>query len=83
MCWDALTGRIGNKKIKDMGRIADYVRKAWPRARGLRCSFCGRHAEDVARLVAGASAYICDDCISKCVAVLEQHGGVAPTAPGQ
>jgi hypothetical protein len=47
----------------------------------LRCSFCGRHADDVGRLVAGASAHICDDCIGKCVAVLEQHGGVTPTVP--
>jgi hypothetical protein len=27
----------------------------------------------VERLVAGASAHICDDCISKCLAVLERH----------
>jgi ATP-dependent Clp protease ATP-binding subunit ClpX len=45
----------------------------------LRCSFCGREAEQVARLVAGASAHICDQCITKCVAVLEQHGGFPPT----
>ena len=50
---------------------------------GLRCSFCGRRADDVARLVAGASAYICDECINKCVAVLDENGGVAPTAPGR
>jgi hypothetical protein len=44
----------------------------------LRCSFCRRPAEEVERLVAGASAYICDACVSKCVAVLEQHGASAP-----
>jgi hypothetical protein len=66
-----------------MGRIAELAHKGWSKARGLRCSFCGRHADDVARLVAGASGYICDDCIIKCVAVLEQHGGVAPTVPGR
>ena len=49
---------------------------------GLRCSFCGRRSDHVARLVAGASAYICDDCVTECVAVLEQNGGFAPTAPG-
>ncbi|MGZ9104241.1 MAG: ClpX C4-type zinc finger protein [Rhodoplanes sp.] len=32
------------------------------------------------RLVAGASAYICDTCIVKCVAVLEAHGGSKPHA---
>jgi ATP-dependent Clp protease ATP-binding subunit ClpX len=65
-----------------MGTIADLARKAWPMRRGLRCSFCGRDAGEVARLVAGASAYICDDCVIKCVAVLDEHGG-APAAPGR
>ena len=41
--------------------------------RPLRCSFCGRDAEQVERLVAGASAHICDDCITQCLAVLERH----------
>ncbi len=45
----------------------------------LQCSFCHRGADDVARLVAGASAYICDVCIAKCVAILETHGGSEPT----
>jgi ATP-dependent Clp protease ATP-binding subunit ClpX len=39
----------------------------------LRCSFCGRDADHVERLVAGASAHICDHCIAECVAVLERH----------
>ena len=39
----------------------------------LACSFCGRDAEHVDRLVAGASAHICDDCITKCLDVLERH----------
>ena len=63
-------------RTKDMmGRIAETVRRGWPMGRGLRCSFCSRRADDVARLVGGASAYICDECVTKCVAVLEQHGG--------
>jgi hypothetical protein len=39
----------------------------------LTCSFCGRDAQHVDRLVAGASAHICDDCITKCLDVLERH----------
>jgi len=46
----------------------------------LRCSFCGKNEDEVARLVAGASAHICDKCIGKCVSVLEAHGGFAPPA---
>jgi hypothetical protein len=45
------------------------------RGRPLRCSFCGRDENDVTRLVAGASAYICDACITECVSILQRHGG--------
>jgi len=48
--------------------------------RKLTCSFCGREADDVGRLVAGTSAHICDACVAKCAAVLEQHGGFDPAA---
>ena len=58
----------------------------WPKAfrrfmPGLRCSFCGRSADQVERLVSGASAYICDACIAECVVVLERHGGFAGIRP--
>jgi hypothetical protein len=56
-----------------LARIGRLVRP------GLRCSFCRRHSDKVARLVGGASAYICDDCVTECVAVLELHGGLKPT----
>jgi len=48
------------------------------RAPRLRCSFCARNSAEVSRLVAGRSGYICDDCIAKCVDVLEAHGGFEP-----
>ena len=35
-----------------------------PRKR--RCSFCGKSAEQVRRLVAGPGAYICNECIALC-----------------
>jgi hypothetical protein len=41
----------------------------------LSCSFCSKGADEVGRLVAGPAVYICDECIEKCVAVLQQHGG--------
>jgi hypothetical protein len=78
---DALSARIVDKMMVDtknmatnaaLARISRLLR---PR---LRCSFCKRSAADVGRLVAGASAHICDECITKCIAVLEQHGGLAP-----
>ena len=42
----------------------------WKRERRMACSFCGRKAADVARLVAGPvtylrpRAYICDQCVA-------------------
>jgi hypothetical protein len=35
------------------------------------------------RLVAGVSGYIFDECVTKWVAVLKQHGGFAPTVPSR
>jgi ATP-dependent Clp protease ATP-binding subunit ClpX len=32
--------------------------------RKLRCSFCGKDESEVAKLVAGPRAYICDQCVS-------------------
>jgi hypothetical protein len=70
---------------RESGIRADTARKrlGWPLRRKLRCSFCARDAARVERLVAGASAYICGECVNKCVAVLEQHGGISPTVPNR
>jgi hypothetical protein len=51
-----------------LSRLGDLFRPQ------LRCSFCGRSAAAVDRLVAGASAHICDACITRCVAILAQYG---------
>ena len=32
--------------------------------RPLRCSFCGKHNSEVAKLVAGPRVYICDECVA-------------------
>jgi ClpX C4-type zinc finger len=61
-------------------KLAGMARLLRSQAR-LRCSFCGRSSDEVGRLVAGPSVYICDECIKTCVAVLEQHGGFPPSPP--
>ena len=45
----------------------------------IRCSFCGRGQEEVARLVSGPSVYICSECVRHCNAILE--GEAAPALP--
>ena len=38
----------------------------------MRCSFCGKHHSEVAKLVAGPGVYICDGCVDLCSAVLAE-----------
>src|SRR3989454_2473422 len=44
----------------------------------LRCSFCGKSPEDVKRLIAGPTVYICDECIDLCNEILLEEGVAAP-----
>jgi|ERR1700728_1746982 len=37
------------------------------------CSFCGQPNTAVKSLVAGPGIYICDECVSLCVAIIEDH----------
>ncbi len=39
----------------------------------LRCSFCGKTQEQVKRLIAGPSVYICDECIELCSEIIEEE----------
>ncbi|MBQ3134381.1 MAG: ATP-dependent Clp protease ATP-binding subunit ClpX [Oscillospiraceae bacterium] len=39
--------------------------------KALRCSFCGKHQEQVQRLIAGPSAYICNECVNLCLGILD------------
>ena len=39
----------------------------------LRCSFCGKTQEQVKRLIAGPSVYICDECVELCSEIIEEE----------
>ncbi len=43
----------------------------------LFCSFCGKSQDEVRKLVAGPSAYICDECIDLCKCIVEEENGPA------
>jgi len=47
--------------------------------RGVRCTFCGKHQDDVERLVSGPNVNICSECIDVCNAVLEEDAAAIPT----
>ncbi|NIA08287.1 MAG: ATP-dependent Clp protease ATP-binding subunit ClpX [Nitrospiraceae bacterium] len=50
----------------------------------LRCSFCGKSQDEVKKLIAGPSVYICDECIELCNDILaeEYEGRAEPGKPG-
>jgi ATP-dependent Clp protease ATP-binding subunit ClpX len=49
----------------------DDVNKKGPEC---NCSFCGKHQDDVEKLIAGPDVYICDECIDLCnEIVLDQN----------
>ena len=37
----------------------------------VRCSFCGKRQDEVARIIAGPGAYICNECVHLCMSILE------------
>ena len=39
----------------------------------LVCSFCGKSQEEVKKLIAGPSVYICDECIELCNEIIEEE----------
>src|SRR3989475_5154807 len=44
----------------------------------LQCSFCGKSPEDVKRLIAGPTAYMCDECLDLCNDILREEGVAEP-----
>ena len=40
--------------------------------KSVRCSFCGKHQEQVDRIIAGPGAYICNECIQLCMNILNE-----------
>ena len=39
----------------------------------LRCSFCGKSQEEVKKIIAGPTVYICDECIELCNDIIEEE----------
>jgi ATP-dependent Clp protease ATP-binding subunit ClpX len=46
---------------------------------GLYCSFCGKGQEDVRKLIAGPTAYICDECITLCNDIIAEEAAPQPS----
>ncbi len=44
--------------------------------RTITCSFCGKPQEEVGRIIQGAGAFICDECVMLCNSILRNNGGL-------
>lgn len=42
----------------------------------VRCSFCGKDASQVKRIIAGADGYICNECVDLCSEIIKEDPGV-------
>jgi len=51
--------------VTTQARATDTARKE------LRCTFCGKSQFDVRKLIAGLTAFICDECVALCVKICE------------
>ncbi len=48
------------------------------RVRDLNCSFCSKSKDQIAKLIAGPTVYICNECIDICNDVLSHDSQVKP-----
>ena len=47
----------------------------------LACSFCGKNAAEVSKLVAGPKVYICDACVALASRIIDDSAGATPQRP--
>lgn len=46
----------------------------------LYCSFCGKNQNEVKKLIAGPSVFVCDECIELCVDIIKEDKPTIPKA---
>ena len=48
-------------------------KKKPPKSNNYRCSFCGKNQEEVKKLIAGPTVFICDECIELCNEIMVEE----------
>ena len=46
----------------------------------LRCSFCNKSQNDVRKLIAGPTVFICDECVTVCQDIIDEDQGLEPVS---
>ncbi|MBI2150985.1 MAG: ATP-dependent Clp protease ATP-binding subunit ClpX, partial [Acidobacteria bacterium] len=44
----------------------------------LRCSFCNKSQNDVRKLIAGPTVFICDECVGVCQDIIDEDQNYEP-----
>lgn len=67
--------------------VSDWIQEIYReherrQAGTLTCSFCGKTREQVRKLIAGPTVYICDECVDLCQEILaEERAAPGPSDP--
>jgi hypothetical protein len=77
--------RLGLRALEaDVQGTLDALLEEHPKAQALlQCSFCGKEQAEVAKLVAGRSAHICNECIDLCGDIVLEERIVGEAAPAE
>jgi hypothetical protein len=65
--------------LRETSKVNRFSLRQWFKKWEPRCSFCNNPQSAVRQLIAGASAFICDECVAICDGVVAQHA----TSPGE
>ena len=58
-------------------------KKKPPKSNNYRCSFCGKSQEEVKKLIAGPTVFICDECIELCNEIMVEEWAQAKSEDAQ
>ena len=58
-------------------------KKKPPKSNNYRCSFCGKNQEEVKKLIAGPTVFICDECIDLCNEIMVEEWAQAKSEDAQ
>ncbi len=56
-----------------MGKKGGTVKRKGPNNGDLLCSFCGKNQDEIKKLIAGPSVYICDECVKLCNEIMSEE----------
>jgi hypothetical protein len=67
--------RVFEQLADATARVADAIGHSPPVSDLALCTFCGKRAREVRRVISGPGVLICDECVVLCVEILEEEIG--------